>query len=77
MFGWQKRFLWEKRGKSGYPNSTKFRQSILLGSLDVLIVKRMASSQKKRFIQPFDDVRYHILEEIDKQWYATVAKKRF
>ena len=51
--------------------------SILLGPLDVLIVKRMASSQKKRLIQPFDDVRYHILEEIGKHWYATIADGRF
>ena len=73
-------FLWEKRGKSGCTNSTKFGQtivSILLGPLDVVIVKRMASSQKKRFIQPFDDVPYHILEEIDKHCYATIAKRRF
>ena len=48
--------------------------SILLGPLDVLIVKRMASSQKKRLIQPF---RYHILEEIGKHWYATIADGRF
>ena len=35
----------------------------------------MASLQKKRFIQPLDDVRYHILEEIDKHWYATIIEK--